>query len=80
MTYQNIRLSLHIPKIYTFKLFELHFWNKPICLNSDLDVVEEVLKCIMAIIDNRKMIIHMTLKMGIFDPLLKIYYLSQIGF
>ena len=32
--------------------------------------VEKVLKCIMAIIDYRKSIIHITLKIGIFDTLL----------
>ena len=37
MIYQIIPLSLHNFKNYTFKLFELSFWNKPICLNSDHD-------------------------------------------
>ena len=36
MTYQIIPLNLHIPKIYLSYL-SCHFWNKPICLNSDHD-------------------------------------------
>ena len=64
MTYQNIRLGLHIPKIYTFEI-------SPFVWIQTFIVVEEVLNCIMAIIDYRKSIIHMTLKMGVFDPFLK---------
>ena len=38
MTYQIIPLSLHIPKIYIYLSYlSFHFWNKPICLNSDHD-------------------------------------------
>ena len=71
MTYQNIRLSLHIPKIYFSAIWTLPFEISPFVGIQTLIVVEEVLKCIMAITDYRKSIIHVTLKMGIFDPLLK---------
>ena len=33
-------------------------------------VVEKVLKCIMAIIDYKKSVLYMTLKIDIFDPLI----------
>ena len=64
MIYQIIRLSLHIPKIYTFKLFfflAFTFEISPFVWIQTMIVVEEVLKCRMAIIDYKKSIIHITL-------------------
>ena len=62
MIYQIIPLSLYIPKIYTFNLFELSFFEiSPFVWIQTMIVVEEVLKCRMAIIDYKKSMIHITL-------------------
>ena len=58
MIYKIIPRSLHIPKIYTFKISEL---SSPFVWIRTMIVVEEVLKCAMAIIDYKKSIIHKTL-------------------
>ena len=62
MIYQIIPLSLHIPKIYTFKaIWAFTFEISPFVWIQTKIVVEEVLKCRMAIIDYKKSISHITL-------------------
>ena len=70
----NVKLLL-----WTYTLQKILYYNIIQTLNFEIItcfwiktviVEEEVLKCIMAIIDYRKSMIHMTLKIGIFYLLL----------
>ena len=55
---------------YFYVIWALNFELITCYWIKTLIVVEKVLMCIMAIIDFRKSIIHMTLKICTFDPLL----------